>query len=153
MAPSTVPDTQPLINKDYLWNENPHGASRANRTSARSQAQGPGAAEPAWKVMGVWTLHPIIPRTDPASFHPKRQTPPIHSQDSCVSAGGKTNGQTTLLPRNLLCPGLNDGGHVSSGFCHEATDPQDSLNPTAAASQAKPRLPTWTSRAAGTNRL
>lgn len=42
-GPSTVPDTQPLINKHHLWNENPYGAAELTaheqgaRLSAREQ--------------------------------------------------------------------------------------------------------------------
>lgn len=103
MAPSTILDTQLLVNR-HLWDGNTHRASRANCTSARSQAQCPEEAAPAPKAHGIlgFPLHHYKDRPPPCPIarggsHPLPGT-------VCVSANSERSvGQTTLLPWDSCC--------------------------------------------------
>lgn len=89
-------------------------------------------------------------QTSPHST-PKHAAHPLSGPGVSMPLAKGTLGKQLCAPGPHLFPGLDERGHVSSRFSHEATDPHDSLNPTAAA-KPSPALPTWISRAAGHQR-
>lgn len=110
----------------------------------------PGSSRTSTEGHGRLDAPPPHSQDRPRLF-PSQETDPTHPLPGPVYKCRQQNKcwPNNSAPRNVIFPGLTEGGHVSSGFCYETSDPQDPLNPTAAASQAKPRLPTWMSRAAG----